>query len=586
MTQKRSRLNIELVENELLSITCKPQRDTSWHSALEKIDHVKERNIVLIKKSDYGVFIEHPSIDTNRFKIERTPLAYRLFAQRLQQPQDNSISISSASSCLRLPPKIQEKAFTFQQDDIIKAITKFNGKCFLAHDMGCGKTMISLGVVSHYYTTESRHLIICPSYLRTNWWKEVNTWLNTTVQVIFKTKDVISETTKFIIISYDLAVRKLDTIKAIEWKTITCDESHYIKSRTAKRTKLLSPILQKCDHVLLLSGTPALSRPCELFTQLQALFPKTFKQYSMFAQRYCDLKKTVWGWDSSGSTNPDELSLLMQQSMIRRLKKDVLKDLPPKIRKQVSVPLSKLESKELSKHFKDLRAMNEILNKATVSTPENRDLAFQRQSLVSEMFRATARAKLKGVCEYVKGVLQDNSDQHIILFGFHQITMNSLEELIHNQIKEPFIRIDGNTPQLERQGLVDDFQAPNGPRIAILSIGACNAGITLTACHYTIFCELTWTPSLLLQCEDRTHRIGQEHVCHYDYLCAEDSLDERVLNKIQNKFGLLDQIIDEKQNADGFNISSTEEFERDIQSDSQGISIVSPLLKKKRPRLE
>jgi SWI/SNF-related matrix-associated actin-dependent regulator 1 of chromatin subfamily A len=254
--------------------------------------------------------------------------------------------------------------------------------------------------------------------------------------------------------------------------------------------------------------------------------------------------------------------------MIRRLKKDVLKDLPRKLRKHVSVPLSGSEGKELQKHFVQLKQLNNFLNKVVVATQETRHLAFQRQSLISEMFRATARAKLKGVRDYVKGVLQDNADQKIILFGFHQITMNSLEELVRAVLKERFIRIDGKTPQMERQGLVDDFQSASGPRVAILSIGACNSGITLTACHYTIFCELTWTPSLMLQCEDRTHRIGQEQVCHYDYLCASESLDERVLNKIQSKFGLLDRIIDGKGNSDGFDIGENLDFERVFEEDA------------------
>ena len=248
----------------------------------------------------------------------------------------------------------------------------------------------------------------------------------------------------------------------------------------------------------MLSGTPALSRPCELFTQCQALFPKTFKQFSLFAQRYCDLKKTVWGWDSSGSTNPDELGVLMQSCMIRRLKRDVLKDLPKKTRRQVTIPLSKKEKKELDVNFAKLKQLNEVLNKVVVADQETRNLAFQRQSLVSELFRCTARAKLKGVCDYVKGFLQDNTDQKIILFGYHQITMNALEALVSDQLNEQFVRIDGTTPQTERQGLVDAFQDPAGPRIGILSIGSCNSGITLTACHVTIFAELTWTPALML----------------------------------------------------------------------------------------
>ena len=152
-----------------------------------------------------------------------------------------------------------------------------------------------------------------------------------------------------------------------------------------------------------------------------------------------------------------------------------------------------------------------MLCRVTVTSEESRAKAFERQSLVSEMFRATARAKLKGVCDYVKGSCEDNADHKIILFGFHQITMDALEELVSNQLKERFIRIDGKTPQQERQPLVDAFQDPTGPRIAILSIGACNSGLTLTACHHTVFCELTWTPSLLLQCEDRKFRVNPCH---------------------------------------------------------------------------
>ena len=484
---KRSRLNIEIVDNKgTLSLSCKPRRDKSWHTFLEPFEHVNDKKTVLINQSDFNEF---EKLVQDKYDIEKTPLLYRLFVNRKKN--------NSEINWENIPKKIREKGFQFQIEDIERVVTTLNGKCFLAHDMGCGKTMISLGVVSNYRTETSRHLIIAPSYLRQNWWVEISNWLGHDAQVIFKTKDTLT-TNQFVIISYDLAVRKLQEIQAVKWSTITADECHYLKSRTAKRTKLLSPLLQKCPHVLMLSGTPALSRPCELFTQFQALFPKTFKHFSMFAKRYCDLHKTVWGIDCSGSTNPDELGVLMQSCMIRRLKKDVLKDLPNKMRRQVTIPLSKKEKKELETNFAELKQMNEVLNKVVVADQETRALAFKRQSLVSELFRCTARAKLKGVCDYVKGILQDNTDQKIILFGFHQITMNGLEELVSEQLKERFIRIDGKTPQMERQNLVDEFQDPKGPRIAILSIGACNSGITLTACHYTLFCELTWTPSLML----------------------------------------------------------------------------------------
>ena len=360
--------------------------------------------------------------------------------------------------------------------------------------------MESLGVVSYFRTDTSRHLFIVPSYLRGNWWREIDFWLGEDSKIIFKTKDELSEKL-FVIISYDLAVRKFQEINAIKWTSIVCDESHYLKSRTAKRVKVLNQMISKAPHTLLLSGTPALSKPCELYTQLNMLFPVFFTRFTPFAQRYCNLKKTHWGWDSSGATNRDELATILKKCMVRRLKKDVLGDLPKKIRKEVHIDLLKKEKKELEEQFVELKRLNVILQTVQVADKRTRDMAFSRQSLISEMFRSTARAKLRAVGEYVKGIIQDN-DQKIILFGFHMITLDNIQT-ISEQLKESFIRIDGSTPQQDRQGLVDAFQDPKGPRIAILSIGACNSGLTLTSCHYTVFAELTWTPSLLLQCEDR-----------------------------------------------------------------------------------
>ena len=268
--------------------------------------------------------------------------------------------------------------------------------------------------------------------------------------------------------------------------------------------------------------------------------------------------------------------------MVRRLKKDVLTDLPKKTRREIHIDLTRKEKKELEIHFKDLEKLNAVLRSVQVASKRTREQAFKRQALISEMFRATARAKQRAVYDYVCGVVQDNADQKIIIFGFHMITLNALQNLME-QLKIPFIRIDGSTPQQERQPLVDEFQTGQ-PRIAILSIGACNSGLTLTACHYTIFAELTWTPSLLLQCEDRTHRIGQEEPCQYDYIIAKDTLDERVMKKIKNKNSLLQHIIDSDKQGNGFNIEQEDEYLRgDVQrEEEEDARIESPRTKHAR----
>jgi len=557
-------ISIEIVdETGNFTVVSRPRSDKRWHSALEGTEHAQEGSTTIVGGAFYELFIDQLPENTI---ANKPPIPFRGFINR--QFIDNTLIFQP----LKVAPNIWDKAFPFQREDIELAV-RMGGRCFLSGEMGVGKTMESLGVVSYFRTDTSRHLFIVPSYLRGNWWREIDFWTGEDSQVVYKTKDELSNK-PFIIISYDLAVRKFKDINKIKWETIVCDESHYLKSRSAKRVKTLSRMVSNAPHTLLLSGTPALSRPAELYTQLRILFPVYFKQFSQFAFRYCDLHKTHWGYDSNGATHCNEMATIMKKCMVRRLKKDVLSDLPKKIRKEVHVELTCKEKKELDEHFKELEKLNAILNKVQVANKRTRDMAFQRQSLISEMFRATARAKQRAVYDYVCGVVQDNQ-QKIIIFGYHMITLDAIQNLAV-KLKEPFIRIDGSTPQQDRQGLVDAFQDPKGPRLAILSIGACNSGLTLTACHYTIFAELTWTPSLLLQCEDRyvpfilffsvqiltpcffvyrTHRIGQDETCHYDYIIAKDSLDERVMKKIKNKHSLLDHIIDSKGNTNAFDIN-------------------------------
>ena len=119
---------------------------------------------------------------------------------------------------------------------------------------------------------------------------------------------------------------------------IICDGSHYLKSHSSKRSQSLVPILTRMKRLLLLSGTPMLARPVELFNSLKMLRPDIFNDFFAFVNRYCDPKEGQYGADYSGATNTGELHyLLSEKMMIRRLKKQVLTQLPPKLRQKVPV---------------------------------------------------------------------------------------------------------------------------------------------------------------------------------------------------------------------------------------------------------
>jgi SWI/SNF-related matrix-associated actin-dependent regulator 1 of chromatin subfamily A len=137
-----------------------------------------------------------------------------------------------------------------------------------------------------------------------------------------------------------------------EFQYIIADEAHYLKSRTAKRTMSLTPVLQRAKRVVLLTGTPILAKPMEIYPLLHILRPDKFKGFKEFGSRYCDPKILGFGlvvW--SGASNTRELNSILNKLMIRRLKKDVLSQLPPKKRQKIEISTDTKVIKKLEKEL-------------------------------------------------------------------------------------------------------------------------------------------------------------------------------------------------------------------------------------------
>lgn len=146
--------------------------------------------------------------------------------------------------------------------------------------MGLGKTLQGIGI-AHHYRDEWPLLIICPSSVRMSWASEIVKWLEIPpedIGVILTSSQSVNNLIN--IISYDLAHRMIDQIESREFKVLVIDESHYLKSRAAKRTKAIDRLVSRASRVILLSGTPALSRPEELYSQIRCLKPNLFPSFS------------------------------------------------------------------------------------------------------------------------------------------------------------------------------------------------------------------------------------------------------------------------------------------------------------------
>ena len=449
-------------------------------------------------------------------------------------------------------PRLHAALLPFQREGVAFAL-KREGRALIAHDMGLGKTLQALACLAHY-AHEWPALVVVPASMRWPWVDALELWLD---ERLVKPGDVnvvrdggntriASKTSRVTIVSYPLL--SVESIRAqceaAAFQVVVADESHYVKDGKAKRTKALVPILKRAKRCVLLSGTPALNRPRDLFTQLDALRPGRMGSFGDFAKRYCDARMKPWGWDASGGSNLEELHGIMTRTyMHRRLKSVVADQLPRKRRECVRFELAADAARVANEAA---RALVESLRGggAGNSGDDSRARRFETLKALTAWGVTTARAKAGDVAARVAEILESGDERNKMLFFAHHHCMLDAMTNALRAARVPHVRIDGTTPSLERAIAVRRFQEEPDLRVAVLSIQACGQGITLTAASDVVFGELHWVPAAMLQAEDRAHRIGQKNPVNVRYLCAAGTLDDIVWPAVSRKLERLGVALD------------------------------------------
>ncbi|XP_044499508.1 SWI/SNF-related matrix-associated actin-dependent regulator of chromatin subfamily A-like protein 1 isoform X2 [Mangifera indica] len=467
---------------------------------------------------------------------------YKVEVENLDSLVQRAIAAASAIPDLRekydqIPSHIESKLLPFQRDGVRFAL-QHGGRVLLADEMGLGKTLQAIAIatcVRDFWPA----LILAPSSLRLHWASMIQQWLDvpsSDIVVVLSQLGgsyrsgftVVSSSTRstihldglFNIVSYDVVPKVQNVLIASDFKVVIADESHFLKNAQAKRTTAVIPIIKKAQYAILLSGTPALSRPIELFKQ------GIFGMYQ-------------------GASNHEELHNLMKATvMIRRLKKDVLSELPVKRRQQVFLDLAEKDMKPINALFRELEVIKGKI-KNCKSEEEIQSLKFSENNLINKIYTDSAEAKIPAVLDYLETIIEAGCK--FLIFAHHQSMLDSIYNFLLKK-KVHCIRIDGNTPATSRQALVTDFQDKDDIKAAVLSIRAGGVGLTLTAASTVIFAELSWTPGDLIQAEDRAHRIGQVSSVNIYYLLANDTVDDIIWDVVQNKLETLGQMLDGHEN--------------------------------------
>lgn len=396
----------------------------------------------------------------------------------------------------------------------------------LGHDMGCGKTFISVLLGS---SIPEPKLVIVPESLRLNWKKEILMIdPDAEISVLYSDKP-INLSKDWNIVGYNTAGKFLNELLRANFNVVFVDEAHNCKAvnnfglPTSKRAMAVMELTEKAKYCYLLTGTPIPTRNKDLYNILKMLKSPEAERFSDYGKKFCDGFNNGFGWDFSGNSRSDELHDCLQPLMVRRLKTDVLPNLT---KQRMFIPLE-----ASSKKYKDIEYRMENC--------EDND-TFMGLAMTGR--RYLSEKKVVSMIEMAESMVE--AGESVVLVSEFTDTIQKIKDYF----KDNCCTVVGGMKDTEKQQAIDDFQSGNKMVCAINTVAG-GVGITLTKAHNMIICDFNWTPAMMIQVEDRICRAGQTEGCNIYYLYAEDAkLDQIFVDMITSKNGNIDKVVDNAEN--------------------------------------
>ena len=435
-------------------------------------------------------------------------------------------------------PGLLKELFPFQKKGVA-FIEQNRGRALVADEMGLGKTVQALGWLQ-LHPNKRPVIIVVPASLKLKWKQEVLNWLpNPRVQVLSGTSPYRVKG-NIIIINYDIVYSWLETLKSLNPQVIITDECHYFKSDKAKRTKAIKMLSKGVPHIIALSGTPIVNRPIEAYNAIKMISPMLFPDRWKFAERYCGSHYDGFGWNFNGATHKLELhERLTSTIMIRRLKSEVLTELPPKMYSYVPLTLDNESEYTFARdHF--IQFISSTRGQSAARKASNAEVITQ----IMTLRQVAVKGKLAQVKNWIEDYLE--STDKLVVFAIHKFVIDDIMKAFGSIA----VKIDGSVAMEKRNEAVQKFQNDPKTRLFVGNIQAAGVGLDLTAASNVCFIELPWTPGELVQAEDRCHRIGQKDNVTVHYLLASDTIEYEIAELLDSKKKVLNAVLDGQDTPD------------------------------------
>lgn len=474
-------------------------------------------------------------VDHN-FREERVYTPSKRVVEYQEPPEvitaDNVLAACKEVSLKRTPRHYQAEGIAYMIN---------HGNCINGDDCGLGKTgqaIVTVELMDVFPT-----LVICPASVKYNWKKEWQKWNPARTVGIVESGRNYDESvwdSDVVVINFDiLGERSTDKPKAKYkellrkyWGSCVIDEIHFLKSEKAMRTRMTKKITKPIAHIWGLTGTLTQNRPLELVQPYQILrrFTEVFGDTLAFKFRYCDAKKTMYGFDASGFSNLEELhELLRMAGYVRRQKRDVLTELPPVIEQIVDAPISNAREYH--------HAEDDLLNYLETIDVEKASSAANAPHLVmlNTLRTLSIVGKMVFIKSYIQEWLESNEEKQLAVFGVHREPLQELAD----HFKAPVIQ--GGVSIENKQRIVDAFAARKH-RLLFANIQSAGTGTDglQTHCSDMIYIELPDRSTDVEQTNARLERMGQTSTITVTYLLSPETIDVEMKETLDGKKMLTD----------------------------------------------
>lgn len=406
-------------------------------------------------------------------------------------------------------------------------------RTFVADEQGLGKTVQALTTLEADGAWPA--VVVCPASLKLTWEREAERWLPHRRRAVVSGRGGAIPDAELIIVNYEIVAAHREALSRARPRALVLDESHYCKNPRAKRTHAVRRLAQTLPSTglrLALTGTPVMNRPDEITAQLRIL--GRLDEFGSGAQ----LKRRFTGMGAEERLHWH----LRRTCFVRRLKKDVLPQLPAK--RQVVVPVGLDNEDEYRLAEKDVIAWlrEQPLDLGELNAKIAATLRAQRLAQIGTLKRLAARGKLAAAVTWIHDFLE--SGEPLVVFAHHEEVQ---DELLQRFPEAGHLL--GRDSAVRRQETVEAFQSSGGPQLLVCSTLAAGHGITLTRASNVAFLELEWTPAAHDQAEDRCHRIGQHDAVTAWYLLAAKTIDETIAELLQGKRATVGAVTDGRRDT-------------------------------------